>query len=171
MDLRRGVRSSFPHGREVNGPQRASGRPLKSLAGQSSAKAPGVAIGSYFSLVHQIGEVGGNRDGVIANIAFLVDKARAEDVPVVWVQHSADDMPKGSDGWLYVPELTQAEAESVVHKRYGDSFENTDLEAVLAERKVGRLIVTGAPPHPTRSSTTRTSTGSTTPLPDGTQGR
>jgi nicotinamidase-related amidase len=85
-----------------------------------------------------------NRDGVIANIAFLLDKARAESVPVVWVQHSSDDMPEDSDGWRYVPELTQQESEPVVHKRYGDSFENTDLEAVLAERKVGHLIVTGA---------------------------
>ncbi|MGZ4591592.1 MAG: isochorismatase family protein [Actinomycetes bacterium] len=85
-----------------------------------------------------------NRAGVIANIAFLVDKARAENVPVVWVQHSADDLPEGSEGWRYVAELTQAESEPVVHKRYGDSFEDTDLEAVLAERKIGRLIVTGA---------------------------
>ena len=85
-----------------------------------------------------------NRAGVIANIAFLVDKARAENVPVVWVQHSADDLPEGSEGWRYVPELTQAESEPVVHKRYGDSFEDTDLEAVLAEQRVGRLIVTGA---------------------------
>jgi nicotinamidase-related amidase len=85
-----------------------------------------------------------NRDGVIANIALLVDKARAENVPVVWVQHSADNLPKGSDGWRYVPELTQDESEPVVHKRYGDSFEDTDLEAVLAECRVGRLIVTGA---------------------------
>ncbi len=85
-----------------------------------------------------------NRDAVVANIAVLVDKARAEKVPVVWVQHSDDDLPTGSDGWLYVPELTQRESEPVVHKRYGDSFENTDLEAVLAEHKVGRLIVTGA---------------------------
>lgn len=85
-----------------------------------------------------------DRDGVIANIAVLVDKARAENVPVVWVQHSADDMLKGSDGWRYVPELTQRQSEPVVHKCYGDSFEETDLEAVLAERKVGRLIVAGA---------------------------
>lgn len=85
-----------------------------------------------------------NRNGVIANISFLVDKARSEKVPLVWVQHSGDDMPKGSDGWLYVPELTQEESEPVVHKQYGDSFENTDLEAVLAERKVGHLIVAGA---------------------------
>jgi nicotinamidase-related amidase len=85
-----------------------------------------------------------NRDGVIANIALLVDKARAGNVPVVWVQHSSDEMPKGSDGWLYVPQLAQQEAEPVVHKRYPDSFEETDLEAVLAEREVGHLIVTGA---------------------------
>jgi nicotinamidase-related amidase len=85
-----------------------------------------------------------NRDGVIANISVLVDKARTEQVPVVWVQHTSDDLREGSDGWRYVPELTQDAAEPVVHKRYPDAFEETDLEAVLAECKVGRLIVTGA---------------------------
>jgi nicotinamidase-related amidase len=85
-----------------------------------------------------------NRDSVIANVAALVDRARAENVPVVWVQHSHDGMPEGSDGWQYVPELSQDESEPVVHKRYGDSFDDTDLEAVLAQRKIGRLIVAGA---------------------------
>ncbi|MGH8861130.1 MAG: isochorismatase family protein [Jatrophihabitantaceae bacterium] len=85
-----------------------------------------------------------NRDGVIANIVSLVDKARAESVPVVWVQHSDDGIPEGSEGWRYVAELTQDEAEPMVHKRYGDSFENTDLEQVLAERRIGHLVVTGA---------------------------
>jgi nicotinamidase-related amidase len=85
-----------------------------------------------------------NRDAVIANIATLVDRARAAQVPVVWVQHCADDLPKGSDGWRYVAELPQGESEPVVHKRYADAFEETDLEAVLAARAVGRLIVTGA---------------------------
>jgi len=85
-----------------------------------------------------------NRDGVVANVATLVDKARAAEVPVVWVQHSSDQLPQGSDGWHYVAELKQDEGEPVVHKRYADSFEETDLEQVLAERKVGRLIVAGA---------------------------
>jgi nicotinamidase-related amidase len=85
-----------------------------------------------------------NRDGVIANVARLVDRARAENVPVVWVQHSDEDMTEGSEGWRYVPELTQQENEPVVHKRYGDSFDDTDLETLLAERRVGRLIVAGA---------------------------
>jgi nicotinamidase-related amidase len=85
-----------------------------------------------------------DRDGVIANIADLVGKARAEGAPVIWVQHSDDNLPLDSDGWQYVPELTRKGSEPLIHKQYGDSFEATDLEAVLAERKVGHLIVTGA---------------------------
>ncbi len=85
------------------------------------------------------------RDDVIKNINSLVDKARAEHVPVVWVQHSDDGpLKQGSDAWQYVPELERREEEPVVHKTYGDSFEATDLEAQLAERGVGRLVVTGA---------------------------
>lgn len=83
-------------------------------------------------------------DRVVANINTLVDKARSENVPVIWVQHSGDDMPQGSDGWRYVPELRRNDDEPLVHKRYGDSFEETDLESHLSERKVGRLVVTGA---------------------------
>jgi nicotinamidase-related amidase len=85
-----------------------------------------------------------NRDGVIANINTVVDKARAEDAPVIWVQHSDDHLPRGSESWQYVPELVRRDSEPLVHKTYGDSFEGTDLEALLAERGVGRLIVTGA---------------------------
>jgi nicotinamidase-related amidase len=84
------------------------------------------------------------RDRVIANIQTLVDKARAEDVRVLWVQHSGDEVPKGSEAWQYVPELKRLDTEPLVHKTYGDSFEATDLEDLLAEREVGRLVVTGA---------------------------
>ncbi|WP_020574106.1 cysteine hydrolase family protein [Actinopolymorpha alba] len=85
-----------------------------------------------------------HRDEVISNINTLVGKARAEDVPVVWVQHSDANLPRESESWEYVPELVRDESEPLVHKTYLDSFEGTDLEAVLAERGVGRLIVTGA---------------------------
>ncbi|MFD5798459.1 cysteine hydrolase family protein [Streptomyces diastatochromogenes] len=85
-----------------------------------------------------------NRDDVIANINTLIDKARAADVPVVWVQHSDEELAYGSETWQYVPELTRQDGEPLIHKKYGDSFEDTDLESVLAERRVGRLLVTGA---------------------------
>jgi nicotinamidase-related amidase len=43
-----------------------------------------------------------------------------------------------------VTELTRNDDEPLVHKSYGDSFEATDLEAVLAERGIGRVVITGA---------------------------
>jgi nicotinamidase-related amidase len=60
------------------------------------------------------------------------------------VQHSNDHLKAGSERWQYVPELVRRDAEPLVHKTYGDSFEGTELEALLAERGVGRLVVTGA---------------------------
>jgi nicotinamidase-related amidase len=50
----------------------------------------------------------------------------------------------GSDEWEYVPELQREESEALIHKNFNDSFEATDLEQVLAEARVGRLVVTGA---------------------------
>jgi nicotinamidase-related amidase len=85
-----------------------------------------------------------DRDGVIANINTVIDKARAEDAPVIWVQHSDDHLPRGSESWQYVSELVRSDSEPLVHKAYGDSFEGTELEGLLAERGVGRLVVTGA---------------------------
>jgi nicotinamidase-related amidase len=84
------------------------------------------------------------RDAVVANIGSLVEKARQEGVPVIWVQHSDEELVKDTDDWRIVPELTPQEAEPQVQKNYGDSFEDTTLEAVLSAAGVGRLIVTGA---------------------------
>ncbi len=90
--------------------------------------------------------VGGayERDAVVARIASLVERARADGVAVVWVQHSDEGLVRGSEGWEYVPELARDAEEPLVHKRYGDSFEATDLEDVLAAARVGRLVVAGA---------------------------
>lgn len=85
-----------------------------------------------------------DRDNVVANIATLVDNARAADIEVVWVQHNSDELPRDSESWQYVPELVRRDSEPVVHKTYGDSFEETDLESVLAARGIGRLFVAGA---------------------------
>jgi nicotinamidase-related amidase len=94
----------------------------------------------------QTGVVAGghDRDNVIANISTLVDKARREQVPVVWVQHNDDNLVHGSPEWQLAPELKRTDDEPLVDKNYGDSFEGTNLEEVLAGLSVGRLIVAGA---------------------------
>jgi nicotinamidase-related amidase len=85
-----------------------------------------------------------DRDPVVANVANLVEKARQEQVPVVWVQHADEDIVKGTEGWDIVPELVPDDAEPLVQKNYGDSFEDSSLETVLSDLAVGRLVVVGA---------------------------
>jgi nicotinamidase-related amidase len=84
------------------------------------------------------------RDAVVANVGSLVEKARREGVPVVWVQHSDEQLARESEAWQIVPELTPGDTEPLVEKSYGDSFEDTSLEAVLLRLGVGRLVVVGA---------------------------
>ena len=84
------------------------------------------------------------RNQVISNVSQLVSNARSQHVPVVWVQHSDEELVKDTFGWEYVAELQSAQGETVIHKSFGDSFEATDLEDVLSELKVGKLIVCGS---------------------------
>ena len=84
------------------------------------------------------------RDAVVANVRSLVERARREQVAVVWVQHSDDGLAAGSEEWRIVPELAPQASEPLVAKRYGDSFEDTNLEDVLSGLGVGRLVVVGA---------------------------
>jgi nicotinamidase-related amidase len=85
-----------------------------------------------------------DRDQVVTNIATLVDSARRGGVPVIWVQHTDTDLRTGSEGWRIVAELVPTASEPLVAKQYGDSFEDTILEATLAELGVGHLVVVGA---------------------------
>jgi nicotinamidase-related amidase len=84
------------------------------------------------------------RDAVVANVAALVEKARRARAPVVWVQHFSEEFVRGTDSWRIVPELDPREGEPLVEKAYGDAFEDTTLESVLANLGVGRLVVAGA---------------------------
>src|SRR5438046_10325969 len=79
------------------------------------------------------------RDAVVANVGSLVEKARRERVPVVWVQHSDEQLARGSDKWQIVPELAPGDAEPLIEKSYDASFEDTDRESGLTRLVVGRV--------------------------------
>lgn len=84
------------------------------------------------------------RDRVVSVIGSLVDRAREQGTAVIWVRNENEETPRDSEPWQIVPELTPAAGEPLVDKRFGDSFEETDLSDILAESGVGRLVVTGA---------------------------
>jgi nicotinamidase-related amidase len=94
----------------------------------------------------QNGVVSGNyeRDAVVTNIEHIVEKARREQIPVIWIQDSGGPRARGSDPWKIVPELTPIDSEAHIDKKYGDSFEETILESVLSGSGVGRLFIVGA---------------------------
>lgn len=87
---------------------------------------------------------GHDRAGVLGNISQLVDGARAAQVPVIWVQHNDEYMSRDTAEWEIVDELAPRDDETIVHKSFRDSFEQTTLEEELAELSVGQLVVTGA---------------------------
>jgi len=84
------------------------------------------------------------RDRVVANIGRLVQMARLEGVPVVWVQHCSRELPTGSEPWRIVPELNPEKGETLIEKNYGDAFEGTKLESALSDLGTGRLFIVGA---------------------------
>ena len=81
---------------------------------------------------------------VVGNVALAVRRAREEGVPVVWVQHADEELPSGSAQWQWVPELGPTDGEARIHKRLNSPFEQTNLEAVLAELGVSHLVLAGA---------------------------
>jgi isochorismate hydrolase len=62
----------------------------------------------------------------------------------VWIQHESGDLPLNSEKWQLAPELKSNDDEPHVGKKYGDSFEDTNLESVLKDLGVGHLVVSGA---------------------------
>jgi nicotinamidase-related amidase len=84
-----------------------------------------------------------NLESVLKNINTAVAKARSAGVPVIWVQHSDDELVLESDDWQIVPQLEPASGERKVRKVHRSSFEATDLEQILADFGVGHLYITG----------------------------
>jgi len=81
---------------------------------------------------------------VIQNAARAVARAREFGVPVIWVQHEADDLPRDSPSWQLAPELRPAANDMRVYKRFASSFEETDLEEILTRFGTTHIILAGA---------------------------
>ena len=94
-------------------------------------------------------QVGGVREAsqaprVIANVARAVERARAQGVPVRWVQHADHHLARGSADWQWVPELEPALGEPLFHKQFNSAFEQTALEAELARLGATHIVLAGA---------------------------
>lgn len=81
---------------------------------------------------------------VVKNVSRAVDRARSAGIPVIWVQHSSDELPHGSPQWHWVPELAPAKGETLIHKHFNSSFEGTGLDDELAKLAATHIALAGA---------------------------
>ena len=84
---------------------------------------------------------------IVGNVSRAVERARAQGVPVIWVQHSGEELAYGSPEWQWVPELAPAKGEPLIHKRFNSSFEQTALEEELAKFGATHIALAGAATH------------------------
>jgi len=80
---------------------------------------------------------------IVGNMARVVARARTVGVPVIWVQHADEDLPHGSPGWQWVPELVPAEGELRIYKGFNSSFEQTPLDEELAKLGATHIVLAG----------------------------
>jgi nicotinamidase-related amidase len=81
---------------------------------------------------------------IIGNVSRAVERARAQGVPVMWVQHADKELVHASPQWQWVPELVPAPGEPLIHKRFNSSFEQTALEDELAKVGATHIVLAGA---------------------------
>lgn len=93
----------------------------------------------------QVGVLRGCHDaaGTVARTERLVERARAEGAPVVWVLDHSDFEPEAPDWQLPAP-LRAQPGEPVIRKHYRDAFCETDLGSSLRALGVSHLAIGGS---------------------------
>ncbi|KGY14346.1 isochorismatase [Vibrio tubiashii] len=92
-----------------------------------------------------------NTEQTLNNIQVAITKANSENIPVILVQHIADEamgiapfFNQGTEGVEIHPDISAiAPISEIVVKTYADSFEKTNLEAVLEKYKIDEILICG----------------------------
>ena len=85
---------------------------------------------------------------LLENINNLVDRSHKNGVPVYYIQHAnKSSLIEGSEAWELHPEIQPEGTDAIIHKRYGSAFQETPLGEELAEKGVGKIVVTGLVTH------------------------
>jgi nicotinamidase-related amidase len=85
-------------------------------------------------------------EGVVKRINGVARAVRLSGGVVVFIQHDGppgDTFEPGAPGWELLPSLERRAEDPVVHKTACDSFYETDLELVLTQRRLRRLLIAG----------------------------
>ena len=87
-----------------------------------------------------------NSAALLERLQSLIDRARASNTPVIYVQHNgpagAPHAP-GEPGWAIHPAIAPRSGETIVQKTTPDSFYQTTLKVELAAKDIEQLVIAG----------------------------
>jgi nicotinamidase-related amidase len=91
---------------------------------------------------------------LLDNICRLAEQAHAAGAPVVYIQHSNNQLAENTPAWQLHPRLHPESRDLQSRKTHGSAFEETALEAALDKLGVGALVITGLVSHGCVKATT-----------------
>ncbi|MFF3921042.1 cysteine hydrolase family protein [Paenibacillus lactis] len=80
---------------------------------------------------------------LLTNIKQLIAKARKDNAPVFYIQHSDEGLEKGSEAWRIHADIAPATMDTIIHKTKPDSFYQTTLEDELKRHGIEHLVLAG----------------------------
>lgn len=85
-------------------------------------------------------------DSLLDNVSKLIDKAREDKIPVIYIQHSSLSkgiLQHGTSGWRIHEDISPDRRDLVIQKHSGDVFDKTKLKQELEFRNVGHIVLAG----------------------------
>lgn len=83
---------------------------------------------------------------LLERIQGLIGQAKDSGVPVIFVQHNegpGEQLETGTADWKIHPSIAPEPGELLIQKHVPDSFHETELQEVLTEMGIERLVITG----------------------------
>ncbi|SFC72901.1 Nicotinamidase-related amidase [Bacillus sp. 491mf] len=87
-----------------------------------------------------------NGSELLRNLQEVIQRCRAHDIPVIYVQHNGSKghpLEKGTAGWHIHSKIAPMPNEMIVEKETPDSFYKTNLREVLREKGIEHLFICG----------------------------
>ena len=99
----------------------------------------------------------------VENAAKVIADGRAKGIPVIHMWHEFADIDapffaKGSEGTEIIPQVSPEEGETVLRKRYPNSFRETELLDILQSQRIEAITMVGAMSHICIAATGRAAT-------------
>lgn len=80
----------------------------------------------------------------VIGINHRIQLYREQVKPIIFIQHSDEDLVPNTTAWEIIEELDRKENDTIVQKTHANSFYHTDLQKILQQQQIISLEICGA---------------------------